>query len=314
MKTLILCTALFTVAAGAQYEYQVRDREGEVRALAREYDKARSEVSGIVTVQFTVGTDGAVKDTSVVASMVMNPAFERDLVNLIAGWTFADPEKYDVIIAYPFVFHKQDYKRTGKLSFVGYTGAGREADECADEVVSRAGGNESLALRAYSRLLDAVSGSAGLLIISLYLDEYGDLSRTSCSYSEIDDPIFKDKMRNWLGCNVPVGLYPDARIMKIAVRFEPERGASAEELTEDKFKRAARAYEDLASEIYAGGAPEATLTVEVTVGSTGKVKAVEAVESTVGAPAVEAEIVTSIYNWVFPEGTATVTYRYRFDF
>jgi TonB family protein len=332
LYVLSLCLIMCTAAAG--YETQVREREGEVRALAREYDAAGSEVAGIVTVRFTVGTDGAVKDAYVVSSMAMNPAFERDLLELVSGWTFSNPEKYDVVITYPFVFHKQDYERDLAAVLIGRYGAGWGAEECAAEVVRRARDNESIAVREYSRVRDEVPDAAGLMIVTLYLDSGGGLSRTSCAFSEIDDPIFKDKIRNWLGCNLPVGEYPDV-ILKIVIRFSPPVGRKSEPLTENKFTKVMRAYEELVYELYDGKAKRTAgdyLTVEVTVGYERDVRIVEGViegvaveptteqkganvpEGAIVLPELALEIVGQVDRWIFPYCDGTVTYEYRFDF
>jgi TonB family protein len=313
----VLSLCLIMCAAAAGYETQVREREGEVLALARAYETAGFEIAGIVTVRFTVGTDGVVRDAYIVASMVMNPAFERDLLELVSGWTFSNPEKCDVVITYPFVFHKQDYKRGLAAVLIGHYGAGWGAEECAAEVVRRARDNESIAVREYSRVRDEFSDAAGLMIISVYVDSEGGLSRTSCSYSEIEEPIFKDKIRNWLGCNLPVGEYPDARIIKIALAFEPKGGATAKPLTEAEFKKVALAYEEFVYYIYESSVEESTeagLTVDLTVTPGGKVNSVDTVESTIADANLENEILKAIYGWEFPRGVETVTYEYRFDF
>jgi hypothetical protein len=333
LKTLIVAI-LPVSAATATYETQVRAHEDEVLALAREYDAAGSEVAGIVTVRFTVGTDGAVKDAYLVASMVMNPAFERDLLGLVSDWTFSNLEKRDVVITYPFVFLKQDYDRDLGAVLIGRYGVGWGAEECAAEVVRRARENESVAVREYSRVRDEIPDAAGLMIVTLYLDSVGGLSRTSCAFSEIDDPIFEDKIRNWLGCNLPVGEYPNV-ILKIVINFLPYARRKPEPLTEEKFAEVMRAYEELVYELYDEKAERTAgdyLTVVVTVGYEHDVRIVEGViegvaveptieqkganvpESAIVLPELALEIVGQVYRWKFPYCDGTVTYEYRFDF
>jgi TonB family protein len=325
---------LAVTVKGNEYEAQIRALVPEVEALALEYEATGSEVAGIVTVRFTVGTDGVVKDAYVVASMVMNPVFERDLLELVSDWTFSNPEKYDVVITYPFVFLKQDYKRELAAVLIGRYGAGRGAEECAAELVRRARENELIAVREYSRVRDEIPDAAGLMIVALYLDSVSGLSRTSCAFSEIDDPIFKDKIRNWLGCNLPVGDYPDV-ILKIVIRFSSYVGRKSEPLTEEKFTEVMRAYEELVYELYEEKAERTAgdyLTLEVTVGYERDVRIIGGViegvaveptteqkganvpEAAIVLPELALEIVEQIDRWIFPYCDETVTYEYRFDF
>jgi hypothetical protein len=187
---------------------------------------------------------------------------------------------------------------------------------CAAEVMSKASSNKSVAIREYNRVLEEEPDAGGLVVVTLYIDEKGNLTRTSCSYSEIDNQVFKDKICNWLGSNLPEGKYPNTQILKAALVFEPKGGTAAEPLTESKFGKVVEAYEDFVYYIHDsnnGDSIGASLVVEITITPGGMVSSVDIVEiDDVDAATVE-DIERAMYGWEFPKGVEAVTYEYRFD-
>jgi hypothetical protein len=212
---------------------------------------------------------------------------------------------------------EEGYEINGTIkSLCVYSLLNRDDAACAGEVMSRASSSKSVAIREYNRVLEEEPDAGGLVIVTLYIDENGNLTRTSCSYSEIDNQVFKDKIRNWLGSNLPEGEYRNTRILKAALVFEPKGGTAAEPLTESKFNEVVGAYEEFIYYICDsnnGGSRDASLIVNVTITPKGRVSAVDIAEiNDIDAATVE-DIEEAIQTWEFPKGVETVTYEYRFD-
>jgi hypothetical protein len=118
-KATLALACLVTVAPGCSAPAEGKLDQDLVRRVVRaHFPETRecyaavlasdAEASGVVGIDFTIGTDGEVSDAVVFADDFANAALQTCMRETVLRWKFPRPEGGPVVISYPFLFVPND--------------------------------------------------------------------------------------------------------------------------------------------------------------------------------------------------------------
>ena len=76
---------------------------GGIRACYEQKLKINPQLSGKISVRFTIGADGRVVSREILRSTLNDPDVENCILRRIRYWRFPPPEEGEVVVTYPFV-------------------------------------------------------------------------------------------------------------------------------------------------------------------------------------------------------------------